>query len=361
MQGSLSRWVVGTKCVSKSSADTDVPTSQVPGWGLLWGSNPCSHRANNAFEALGRQVRITRVAKPGYVALLQQRWKAGWCLAVPAGSGWRSEGAAPGILTAMPSLRWRAAKCSYTIWKILHAVSCFFRRPSVASRCAGSVPHVVRRWALPQRMLCQGNGCIQHTRLRGQPCPWAPGKRDRQGVWEPGGEACAGPDSWAPSGASHRIVLQKFRRTKCNYNFKIACMNIMNKNILLNFWKIELKKWTSNECPKPLLDENRNVNAQTMRNVLRGGKSWKTAEKTPSPCCGGLGVGSAALCSHFKNFHQTQCQNSSAQFLSIIYGGYASSYNWIRGPPWISARLRRWIKAKITVSVLDAKVWIGCR
>lgn len=59
------------------------------------------------------------------------------------------------------------------------------------------------------------------------------------GVWGgPGGEASAGPDSWAPSGASHRIVLQKFRRTKCNYNFKIACMNIMNKNIKLNFLKL---------------------------------------------------------------------------------------------------------------------------
>lgn len=63
------------------------------------------------------------------------------------------------------------------------------------------------------------------------------------GVWGgPGGEASAGPDSWAPSGASHRIVLQKFRRTKCNYNFKIACMNIMNKNIMLNFLKLNQQK-----------------------------------------------------------------------------------------------------------------------
>lgn len=52
--------------------------------------------------------------------------------------------------------------------------------------------------------------------------------------------------------------------------------------------------------PKAIVGQKSKCQCANVEKRVTRGKSWKTAEKTPSPCCGGLGVGSAALCSHLK-------------------------------------------------------------
>ena len=74
--------------------------------------------------------------------------------------------------------------------------------------------------------------------------------------------------------------------------------------------------------PKTIVGQKSKCQCANNEKRVTRGKKLETAEKTPSPCCGGLGVGSAALCSHFKisikHSAKIQARNFFLSFMGVM-------------------------------------------